>query len=330
MIFWLTALAVWIAAGARVGRVLVRPATTVRVAIVVAVACVAAASTVAIPDVAVSIDRLAPGGVRDGERLSVLLVISMWVGFTTATTVVAAATWPITSRKNLRHSAMIIYALGTAVVLAVLTWSARFGWGAVTFGSVVIAVTGLRALDWTPLGRGIAIFVAGTALVAALSAWQLRHEILDDSVTARTQEFAWAWSIASLLISIGAIFILVEIWIRARVLLRRVRVLHRVLTERFPEVTQDDAEHTTTVLRASDQVAQIMDALFLQAGSGAFVDGGSTPIEGPERARSVARWVIDPLQSDPLDTRWISPPGGVSTRRWVGDIAVAYAKESGS
>ncbi|WP_280383267.1 hypothetical protein [Nocardia wallacei] len=43
MTFWLTALLVWMAAGARVGRVLVKPATTARVAIVVAVAAVAPA-----------------------------------------------------------------------------------------------------------------------------------------------------------------------------------------------------------------------------------------------------------------------------------------------
>jgi len=40
---WLVALLVWAAAGARVGRVLVRPATTIRMAIVVAVIAVAGA-----------------------------------------------------------------------------------------------------------------------------------------------------------------------------------------------------------------------------------------------------------------------------------------------
>ncbi|MFE7718598.1 hypothetical protein ACFU44_06100, partial [Nocardia rhizosphaerihabitans] len=90
MTLWLTALLVWVAAGARVGRVLVKPATTARVAIVVAVAAVALAATVAIPDIAVAVDNLLPGGLRSGW-LSTGIVDSAWILFTTATSVVASA-----------------------------------------------------------------------------------------------------------------------------------------------------------------------------------------------------------------------------------------------
>ena len=73
---------------------------------------------------------------------------------------------------------------------------------------------------------------------------------------------------AALAISLGSVWLLVAVWVRARVLLRRVRRLHTTLVKRFPEVVVEDQTHTTTVLRASDHVAHIMDALYLQAGGG--------------------------------------------------------------
>ncbi|MFC9438433.1 hypothetical protein ACFTVM_31835, partial [Nocardia sp. NPDC057030] len=88
MTLWLTALLVWMAAGARVGRVLVKPATTARVAIVVAVAAVALAATVAVPEIAVAIDNLRPSGLHAGW-LSDGVVVSAWIAFVTATSVVA-------------------------------------------------------------------------------------------------------------------------------------------------------------------------------------------------------------------------------------------------
>ena len=331
MSFWLVALAVWIAAGGRVGRVLVRPATTVRVAIVAAVASVALAVTIGIPEVADSVDRLLPNGVRAGERLVPLLIIALWVSFTAATAVVAAAAWPITSRENLRRVATAIYGLGAVFALITIFWSAKIGWAAIAVGCAVIVVTALRNFDWTPLGRGVGIFSLGTAVVGVLACVHLR-ELLEESKSATRPTPSWAWLTASLLISVGAVWILVEMWVRARLLMRQVKVLHNALTTRFPEVTQDDSGNTTTVLRASDQVAHVMDALNLLAGGGgaALKSAAAPPSGRAERARAVAIWVRDPVNSAPLDTRWIAPPDGTSTRRWVSTIAQAYTNGSAS
>ncbi|MBJ8345863.1 hypothetical protein [Antrihabitans sp. YC2-6] len=324
MSFWLTALAVWIAAGARVGRVLVRPATTVRLAIVVAVAAVAAAVTIAIPEVAVTVDRVEFA--RDGHELSARLQLAMWVVFAAGGSVVAAAAWPITSRNRLRRKAAAIYSGGLVVGLATLFATTIVGWIALLLATAFIMITGLRSVDWTPLGRGVALFTAGTTIIAVLAAGRAAS-LIRGREEAQHPGPTWAWSLAALLVSVGAVWILVEVWFRARLLMRRVRQLHADLTKRFPEVANDDPEHSTTVLKASDQVAQIMDALYLQAGGGGIAPlPTAPPPDGPRRASAVAAWVHDPLNADPVDTQWIAPPAGMSTRRWVGDIAAAYDK----
>ncbi|SLH97534.1 Uncharacterised protein [Mycobacteroides abscessus subsp. abscessus] len=89
MTLWLTALLVWVAAGARVGRVLVKPATTARVAIVVAVAAAAAAATLAVPEIALAVDNLLPEGAPPG-MLADGVQVAAWLVFATATSVVAA------------------------------------------------------------------------------------------------------------------------------------------------------------------------------------------------------------------------------------------------
>lgn len=101
MTFWLTALLVWMAAGARVGRVPVKPATTARVAIVVAVVAVAAAATVSIPEVGLALDNLLPHGIH-GTMFGDRMTVAAWLLFTDATSVVAAAAWPVVSRRKSR------------------------------------------------------------------------------------------------------------------------------------------------------------------------------------------------------------------------------------
>ena len=121
-------------------------------------------------------------------------------------------------------------------------------------------------------------------------------------------------------------WILVEIWIRARLLIRRVQGLHKLMTERFPEVLVDDAEASTSVLQSSDHIAHIMDALYLQAGGGiSRRDPAPPPDRNSDRAKAVANWARDPMSNLDVDTRWIAPPTGFSTRRWVGEIARAYS-----
>lgn len=328
MTLWLTALLVWVAAGARVGRVLVKPATTARVAIVVAVAAVALAATVAIPDVAVAIDNLLPGGLRSGW-LSTGVVDAAWITFTTATSVVASAAWPVVSRRNLRQVALVVYAIGLIAIAITLAWSFTFGWIATALGCVFIVTTGLRNLDWTALGRGIAIYTAGTALVAVLAVANAGRAFQNVAPTP-PGEPAWgwpAWEIASLLISIGAVWIVVELWTRARILLRRIRPLHRLMVGRFPEVVAHEQNATSTQLKASDQVAQVMDALYLLSGGGIVIPAaGEPPHSVPERAAVVAEWARNPLGDLFVDARWIAPPPGVSPRGWV--LAIAHAFES--
>lgn len=326
MTFWLTALLVWMAAGARVGRVLVKPATTARVAIVVAVASVAAASTIAIPEVAVAVDHLLPGGIR-GMWLSDRLTPALWVLFATATSVVAAAAWPVVSRRNLRQIAWMIYAGGVVAMLLTLLWSTTFGWVITLLECAFIVITGVRSMGWTALGRGIALYTTGTLVVGVLSALSLRREI-SHATMPKPDEPDWfwpAWQIAALLIAVGAVWIVIELWLRARLLLREIRTLHRVLVARFPEVVTKDQTGSTTQLKSSDQVAQIMDALFLQSGGGVeLVDAGPPPASVTERAERVALWARNPFGETVVDGRWIAPPPGVSPRGWAQAIARAF------
>ncbi|MFF0493291.1 hypothetical protein ACFYTQ_30050 [Nocardia sp. NPDC004068] len=326
MTFWLTALLVWMAAGARVGRVLVKPATTARVAIVVAVAAVAVAATVTIPEVGVPLDHLAPHGIR-GRSVADHAQLAAWLLFAVATSVVAAAAWPVVSRRNLRQIAAMIYAAGLVAVAIALAWSATFGWVAVLLACGFIAVTGLRNLDWTALGRGIALYTSGTVVVGVLSVLTIRRLLVAEDA-ARPGEPGWfwpAWQAASLLIAVGAVWIVLELWARARLLLRQIRLLHRVLLERFPEVVAHDQLGSTTQLKASDQVAQILDALYLQSGGGVeLAAAGPPPRSIGERADQVARWAREPLGEVVIDARWIAPPEGLSPRGWVQAIARAY------
>lgn len=324
MTAWIVALVVWVAAGARIGRVLVRPATTVRMAIVIAVAAVALASTAAIPAIAQAIDSTAKLKVQD-PRLSDVQMVAAWVIFTAATVVVAAAAWPIASRRNLWRVAQGIYLVGIAIAVVSLTVAPTAGWIAVAIGSVFIIVTGLRNLAWNPLGRGISIYIIGALVVLVLALLQVRRAIVDGAYAARHPAPAMAWAAAALFIAIGAVSILIEMWIRSRILMRRLRPLHQLLIQRFPEVVIDDPKaRSTTVLRASDQVAQIMDALYLQSGGGVGnAVAPPPPNEHSQRALAVARWAQDPT-AILLDPLWIAPPEGMSARRWVSAIAKQF------
>ena len=188
-----------------------------------------------------------------------------------------------------------------------------------------IVITGLRNLAWTPLGRGIALFTVGTAIVTVLAVLQLL-----DPQRPFYAHHAWAWGLANVLLAIGAVWVIIEVWVRAWLLRHRIRTLHAVLTKRFPEVTVEGFKRTTTTLRASDEVAHIMDALYLQSGGGidAFV-ATPPPAEAEERAAAVARWVQDPVVAEPLDSRWVAPPGG-NVGASLGRRACACVRRVGS
>ncbi|MCX4093449.1 hypothetical protein [Nocardia sp. alder85J] len=331
MTFWMAALVIWMAAGGRVGRVLVKPATTARVAIVVAVTAVAVAVTVSIPEVAVAVDHLLPGGI-DGIPLGDRVTGAAWLEFAVATSVVAAAAWPVVSRRNLRTIAWSIHLAGLLAVGATIGWSMLCGFVITVLACGFIAVTGLRNLDWTALGRGIALYTAGTVAVGALAALSIRRLLLGRA-PARPGAPGWfwpAWLVAGVVIAVGAVWIVIELWARARLLLRRIRALHRTLVGRFPEVVAREGTGSTTQLKASDQVTQIMDAMYLQSGSGVeLVPLGPPPISIGERANLVARWAHDPSGGVALDARWLAPPEGLSPRGWVRAIARAFRKTGG-
>ncbi|WP_280248594.1 hypothetical protein [Nocardia abscessus] len=138
----------WIAARARGGRALFTPATSAGVPMCCSVAGGALAATVAVPEIAVAVDNLVPGGVHAG-RLSEGVVTASWIAFAAATSVVAAAAWPVVSRQNLRQIGLGIYGVGLFAVVIALAWSFTVGWLVVAGGCAFVVVTGLRTLDWT-------------------------------------------------------------------------------------------------------------------------------------------------------------------------------------
>ncbi|KXF53634.1 hypothetical protein AXA44_07885 [Rhodococcus sp. SC4] len=315
---WLVALMVWTAAGARIGRVAARQPTPLRVAMVVAVSSAALASTLAVPDVAGRLDTVAPG-----VGLSEIILELAWTLFAAASAVGAISVWPILPRPALRAVAVVVYTV--AVVLGI---GLAGGYPVPALVFIVIAltavvVTGVRHVAWTPLGRGISLIVVGSVIVLAAAVVGLVREVSGETWSVGSSS---AYTVSAVVVSVGTVWVLVETWLRARQDLRRMNTLHSVLVARFPEVVEGDGKGSTTVLRASDAVAHVMDALYLQAGAGMLdTDEQDLPESTAERARILARWIDDPVASDVLDTEWIAPPQGTSPRRWVLDLADAYA-----
>ncbi|PBC58532.1 hypothetical protein [Rhodococcus sp. ACPA1] len=315
---WLVALMVWTAAGARIGRVAARQPTPLRVAMVVAVSSAALGSTLAVPDVAGRLDTVAPG-----VGLSEIILELAWTLFAAASAVGAISVWPILPRPALRAVAVVVYTV--ALVLGI---GLAGGYPVPALVFIVIAltavvVTGVRHVAWTPLGRGISLIVVGSVIVLAAAVVGLVREVSGETWAVGSSS---AYTVSAVVVSVGTVWVLVETWLRARQDLRRMNTLHSVLVARFPEVVEGDGKGSTTVLRASDAVAHVMDALYLQAGAGMLdTDEQDLPESTAERARILARWIDDPVASDVLDTEWIAPPQGTSPRRWVLDLADAYA-----
>lgn len=317
MIAWFVALVVWIAAGARIGRVLARHPTSLRNAMVVSVVSAAVASTVVIPQVSSVVAEIAPGS--DLPRTVALL---SWLFCSAGGAVGAIAVWPSVSRRWMRPMALLTY--GAAVVVGVAACLdlviPAFVFMTVTLATVV--GTGLMHVAWAPLGRGIALIVGGAALLWISVVVALAGE-LSGNHDQRLHSAA-VYAGAALLISIGSVWVLAEMWVRARMDLRRLRPMHDTLIERFPEVIDGVGGAGTTVLRASDSVAQVMDAMYVQAGAGLFATREDPPTSSRDHARVVAKWVRDPEGSAVIDTRWIAPPEGCSPRRWALQIADEY------
>lgn len=278
---WLVALVVWTAAGARIGRVAARQPTPLRVAMVVAVSSAALASTLAVPDVAGRLDTVAPD-----VGLSEIILELAWTLFAAASAVGAISVWPILPRPALRAVAVIVYTV--AIVLGI---GLAGGYPVPALVFIVIAltavvVTGARHVAWTPLGRGISLIVVGSAIVLAAAVVGLVREVSGETWAVGSSP---AYTVAAVIVSVGTVWVLGETWFRARQDLRRMNTLHSVLVSRFPEVVEGDGKGSTTVLRASDAVAHVMDALYLQAGAGMLdTDEQDLPESTAERARILA------------------------------------------
>lgn len=317
---WIVALVVWIAAGARIGRVLARQPTPLRNAMVVAVVCAAVGSTVVIPDVWAIVDELSPGSGLPGT-----ITLLAWLLFAAGSAMGAVAVWPVVSRRWMRQIHVAI--LGIALILGVAVCM-EMTLPALVFMAVALAVvigTGAFHVAWAPLGRGIALIVVGTAILFVTVVVALVGELSGREYRVHSPT---AYAAAALFVSIGAVWVLAEMWVRARRDMRRLRHMHTALIERFPEVIDGVGGAGTTVLRASDSVAQIMDAMYVQAGAGMFATADGPPDSAHGHTRIVAHWVRSPEISDVIDTRWIAPPEGISSRRWVLMIAEEYNRQS--
>nr|WP_296765436.1 hypothetical protein [Rhodococcus sp. (in: high G+C Gram-positive bacteria)] len=302
---WIAALLVWFAAGARVGRVVVRNANTVRVAIVVAVCFLAAAHTVGIDDVARSLDRL-------GDANSALAVC--WTGFSAASAVVAIHAWPSIPTGRHRVVTAFVAALGIAAMVGSLL-SPTVGWVFVLVSLPVVVFTGARVLDRTPVGHAVGLYCLGACFTIAVAV-----TVLFGASPNRT-----VLTVGTLTTALGAVWVLLGTWLRARVLLFRIKDLHRTLVRRFPEVIDDSRSGAPTVLRAADHVSDTMDALYLLVGAGQYDDDPIPPESPSTRAALLARTVRDPLAHPVLGTGWVVAPEDMSLAQWVTLVAASAA-----
>ncbi|MGC0362742.1 hypothetical protein ABH922_000726 [Rhodococcus sp. 27YEA15] len=324
MIAWGIALIVWFAAGARLGRVVARAATPLRTSMVFVGFAAALSATVMVPAVWDIVDRIAPE-----HHAAAMVSLVLWVGLAAASAVGAVSAWPVMSRAAMRGVATVLYVVGLLVSIAVL-----FGYAIPALLFVVVALilvisTGLRHVAWAPLGRGIALIVLGSSAVLVVSVAVIVGEFggvpaLESSVFGAGSTW-WFLSASYVLIALGIVWVLGETWVSAQLDLLRLRRVHRRLVERFPEVVDSDNAAGTAVLRASDMVAQIMDALYVQAGAGLF-DGATAvpPRSIGSHVSILAKWIDEPLAADVLDTSWIAPPESMSTRNWVLLVAKEY------
>ncbi|MGF0312063.1 hypothetical protein CH251_13095 [Rhodococcus sp. 06-462-5] len=303
---WLAALLVWIAVGARIGRAVVRSASTVRVSIVLAVGFLALAQTLLVDDVARLLE----------PYVDVPIVIGLcWIGVAAASAAITLTTRPTLDAVQRRRAIAAVVCTGVAAGIASVAFP-TVAWTFVLLTLPLIIVTGVGMVDRTPLGRAVALFcigfcAPGFVAVSVVFGSTPRHSIL---------------TAGALLMAAAAVWVLATSWVRARILLWRINNLHRTLTRRFPEVLGEKRSGAPTVLRASDHVSEIMDALYLQVGAGQFDDGVAAPADSGARAGRVAQTVRDPLSDPIMGGHWIAVPSGVSLARWVTMIAFEFGR----
>ncbi|NLG56477.1 MAG: hypothetical protein GX542_12665, partial [Rhodococcus sp.] len=261
----------------------------------------------------------------DSARPAVVASELAWLAAAAASASGAVSVWPIVARSRMRVVTTCGYTLaalcGVLVIGGVDAPATVFQ--LVAFATVV--VTGMRYVEWSPLGRGILLIVLGSLAVVITEVLSVFGTFGPRPMNGLTD--IRPHSLAALLIAIGAIWVLAETWVRAHLFLRRTRALHQILVDRFPEVRDESGRAPTTILAASDVVAHVMDALYIQTGAGMFEQDASHLPEDPrERADYLMPWIADPLQAPMLGTDLARAPEGMSTKRWVGVLADSYQR----
>ena len=313
MILLLTAAVIWAAVGARIGRVLVRQASTVRVAIVIGVASIALITTLFLPDVAALVDRMSGSTSLRNGAVQALVAL-----FAASTLTISEAARPLLPKTRFHCHKWSYYCVGLVLAAAGIVAKWPLGWWYVIGAALVAVPVAARSMRWTVLGRGIGIYTIGVLATAACAI---------DVIVRGGLPSAGLMMATSLIIAVGSVWILFEAWIRSVLVLFQIRELHALLVKRFPDVVADDSEHRTLILRASDHVAHVMDALYLQSAildelvGAELGERDQPPGDVEKRAQSVARWLVDPSSEPQLHVDWIAPPTGLSAKRWVVRIA---------
>ncbi|NLG47251.1 hypothetical protein [Gordonia sp. (in: high G+C Gram-positive bacteria)] len=303
---WVIAALCAAAVGARLGRLTVRPPSLARSSVAVAAVAVAAAAAVRTPTVALILGPV-------GSNAAVLTFVGCWVVVATATALIALSALPKLGARPLGAAAVAVSALAVADVVAMaVTGETMIGALFIVLSGIFSIGVGLRYAAWNPLGRAIAFYLFGLAIMVA---------VLVVAPTEVEPMSGW-WAAAIIILSAACCSVMVESWAVARLDLRRTVDLHRALIAAHPELADPDYRSATPVLQANDRVSEILDGLYLHAGAGLVpAEGSEQSTERPRaRARQIARWLKED-EVTLIDPDVLSTPDGVSDRAWVRLIA---------
>ncbi len=303
---WIIAVLCSAAVGSRIGRLTVRPPSLARSSVVIAAVAIAAAATVRTPTLSVIIGPA-------GSTWPTLIFVACWVVIAAATAVIAAAAWPPIDR----HA--IVWVTAVACLVTAADVAALLLTEEVAVGSLFVIVAGLFSLAvgvrytaWHSLGRAIALYLVGIAVVVVL---------FGVDINSTDPASAW-WAVAIIILSMACCSVMIESWVLARVDLRTTRALSDFLLTAHPELAAADYTSATPVLRADDRVSQILDGLYLHAGAGVIIVeiDDVDALSPAERARQIGAWLHD-TETTPIDPDVLTTPDALSDRTWVRLIA---------
>ncbi|MGK8501832.1 hypothetical protein [Nocardia asiatica] len=172
-------------------------------------------------------------------------------------------------------------------------------------GCALVLGTGLRDLDWTALGRDIVLYTAGTVLVAVLAAGQIRRTPRDAPGNPLSA-FAVAegglgvgrGEFTSLLIALGAVWIVVKRQVRAQVPLPRCTRSRSVACAKYWRANKLDSARSPALPTRWRSI----NALCLRSdGRLVLPEPAQPPTSVPDRADRVARWARDPTGKFTVD-----------------------------